>query len=291
MTDRGDPAAWLAAGGLASAGLWLGVEVAGAVDWAEAVLLATAAGLIAVAAHLAAGITQRPMLALSVPLLVGWWIAAASAVDLAATLLLAGAGGLLAGAAASVLAAGSPGRAAALTLGVALLVDRCSEVHLGSHALAVGGLAGVGPLAGAGALTVAALALGWWAQAGLAAALLHHGRTPTRAAALGMAAAPYLALVGAYGGAAGGWAGALLAHADGGPPDVVSGLVLAAVALAAGGTMAATLALTTAVWLLPQLALRVRPDLVDLAPWLAGLAATAIVVAGLRSARTESGDG
>jgi hypothetical protein len=129
-------------------------------------------------------------------------------------------------------------------------------------------------------LALAALALGWWAQSGLAAALLHHARRPEAAASLGLGPAAWLAQLGAWGGVAGGAAGAVLANAGAAPPTVATGLVLAAAALGAGGTMAATFALTTVFWFLPQLALRARPDAPDLAPWLAAGAIAVILAAG-----------
>ena len=78
------------------------------------------------------------------------------------------------------------------------------------------------------ALALAALALGWWAQAGLAAALLDAGRRPEAAPSLGLGPAPWLATIGAWGGIAGGWAGVVMAHAGAAPPSVTTGLILAA---------------------------------------------------------------
>jgi hypothetical protein len=255
---------------------------AGAVD--EALLLAAATGFAAVAAHLSAGVARRPILALSVPLLVGWWIATASTLDPVTTLVLAGAGGALAGGLAGLLAGGTAARTAALTLLLAAVAEAVSDRFADDRLAASPAVVGAEALAG---LALAALGLGWWAQAGLTAALLHHGRRPDAAASLGLATAPRLAQVGAWGGVAGGWAGAVLAQAGAAPPSVVTGLILAAAALTAGGTMAATFALTTVFWFLPQLALRARPDIPDLAPWLAAAAVAAVLAVRLRRPRDD----
>mgnify|MGYP006309114089 FL=1 len=94
----------------------------------EALLLAAAAGLAAVAAHLSAGLAQRPVLALSVPLLAGWCTASASGLDPMTTLLLAGLAGALVGALSGALAGGARRWAAALTLLFALAAERAAAL-------------------------------------------------------------------------------------------------------------------------------------------------------------------
>jgi len=277
----------IAALALTAAGVHLFRHLLGPGAGEEALLLAAAAGLAAVAAQLGAGVTRRPMLALSLPLLVGWWIATLSALDLATTLVLAGAGGALAGTVTGLAAGGAPGRAAALTLLAALAAERVSDLFAADRLAASPTVVGAEALA---ALAVAALALGWWAQAGLAAALLYHARRPAAAASLGLAPAARLAQLGAWGGVAGGWAGAVLASAGAAPPTVATGLVLLAAALVAGGTMAATFALTTVFWFLPQLALRARPDAPDLAPWLAAGAVAVLLALGAISNDDDDDD-
>jgi hypothetical protein len=288
MTRLAELVIAVAAVALAALGVHLFARRLGAGAGEEAVLLATAAVFAAVAAHLAAGIAQRPILALSVPLLVGWWIATLGPVDLVTTLLFAGAGGALAGGLCGLVAGGAPWRAGAITLLLALAAERVSDLFADDRLAASPAPVGAEMLT---AMALGALALGWWAQAGLTAALLDAGRRPEAAASLGFRTAPWLAAAGAWGGIAGGWAGAVMAHAGAAAPSVTTGLILAAAALVAGGTMAATAALTIVFWFLPQLALRAGPDVPDLAPWLAAGGVAAVLAAAAFPAREADEDG
>lgn len=271
-------ASWISAVALVAAGIGIFVRTLGigAVD--EALLLAAAAALAAAGAFLSLGLTGRPLLGLSLPLLAGWWLATTHAVGLPAVLLLAAAGGALAGLVLGLAASGGIARAAAATLALAVAADLVSDPLAADRLTASPVVNGVFWLV---VLAVAAVALGWWSQGSLAAGLLHQARAPTTAASLGVRPRPLIVLACAHGGVALGLAGAVLALAGAAPPSLATGLVLAAAAYAGGGTMAGTLALVAAIWLLPQLGARAAPSAPDLQLWLAGAAAAIMVTAQL----------
>lgn len=285
MSGRAELAPALAALAVTVAGVWAFVRLLGVGALDEGLLLAAAAGFAAVTAQLGAGLALRPVLALSLPLLAGWWIATLAALDLATTLLLAAGGGAVAGAVVGLAAAGPFWRAATVTLALALVGGRLSDAFAADRLAASPAVAGVEAVVLA---ALAALGLGWWAQHGLTGALVRHAGDAAAAARLGLALGPRLALLGGWGGLAGGAGGAVLAQAGAAPPSIATGLVLAVAALAGAGSIAVTAALTAVFWLLPQLALRARPDVPDLAPWLAGAAAVALLVGGLGAGGPEA---
>ncbi len=284
-----DAALWLVTAALVAAAILFAVQSFDATSRDGAYLVIASGALAAASAFFANGLTGRPILALSVPMLAGWWAATSVAYSLDAALGLAALSGLIAGALIGAVATTPARRTAAITLALAVLADLTSDAvgFAFDHTLGA-------PTIDSGAwialLALAAIGLGWRAEGSLAAGLLAP-RPHGGAAALGIGQRRLLALSGAIGGTAGGIAGALLAISASGPPDVVTGLVLAAAALAAGGTMAGTLALVTALWVLPQLALRATPTAIDLQLWLAGGVAIVVLVLGLAASlpRREHG--
>lgn len=267
-------ALWISAAVLVAAGVGTFVRTLGIDALDEALLLTTATALAASGAFFSLGLTARPLLGLSLPLLAGWWLATAGTGGLPLVLLVAAAGGALAGFGLGLLASGDVARAAAATLALAVVADILSDPLAADRLAASPAVDGVAWLV---LLALAAVALGWWSQGSLAAGLLHQARTPAAAAALGLRARPLVILACTFGGIGLGLAGAVLALTGAAPPSLATGLVLAAAAYAGGGTMAGTLALVAAIWLLPQLGERAAPTTPDLELWLAG-AATAFAM-------------
>lgn len=273
-------ALWIAAAAILLAALGFYAQVLGldAVD--EALVLVAAGAVAACAAFVSNGLTGKPILSLSLPLLVGWWIVIAGSLPVVLALAAAALAGAVAGGVAGLLASGPLARTAALTLALAVTADLVSDGFALDRLGQSPAVVGVGWLVGA---AIACVALAWWAEGSLAAGLLHHGRTPEAAATLGLRHGRLVVLASLLGGLAGGLAGGMLALGGTGPPDVLAGLVLAAAALGGGGTMAGTLALVGALWILPQLALRAAPEAVDLGLWLAAGVGVAVLAIGLRT--------
>ncbi|TVQ34008.1 MAG: hypothetical protein EA356_11335 [Geminicoccaceae bacterium] len=220
----------------------------------EALLLIAITALMASGAHLSIGLTKRPILALSVPLLAGWWLATYATVGPIANLAAAAGLGALAGALLGLSAGGSLARCAGLSLLLAVVVEGFAT-GLAGEPVALG--VTTFPLIAVLVLAVLGLLVGWWAEASLGAALLHRTTAADQGAAAGLRGPRLWAVATALGGSFAGLAGALLAHSGAAPPGVQLGLVLAVAAFAGGaGLLAGTLTLTAALWLLPEMLAR-----------------------------------
>ncbi|MEO1091281.1 MAG: hypothetical protein AAFX81_11635 [Pseudomonadota bacterium] len=244
----------------------------------EGLQLAAVAGLAASAAHFAIGLPGRPMLALSLPILAGWSVALAlPAASPSLTLLLAAFAGSVVGAALGPSAALRPMVCAASTLFLAVLVEVSAAGHAGSRLVAGDALAGAWQAAVA--LAAVALAVAWWSEASLGAALLRAARQPRLAANLGLPPLRLLVTSAAFGGAAAGVAGVVLAGAGSSAPSPVLGLVLAVAVLIGGaGSISGTLAAVAGLWLLPELALRALPSALGGDPLLAVVGTVALAM-------------
>lgn len=253
------------------------LEVGGG-DVADAVVLVAVTALSATAAHLAIGLTARPVLALSVPLIAGWWTATLLPATPLTALAAAALAGLVVGAGIGPAVGGSLARCAAVTLLLALVGEGLSAGFAAEH---IGGnAADVPPLPVIAGIALVALAIGWWAEGSLGAALLHRASAADRGAGVGLRAGLAWTLAMALGGVPAGLAGALLAQSGGAPPGVLIGTVLAVAALAGGlGMLGGALALTGALWLVPELLARTALVTVDVELLAAALAALALLVA------------
>ncbi len=283
-----DGSLWLAAALLALVALALGGPGADAEATSIGLLLPAAGAALALMAFLAGGIADRPILGLSMPVLAGWWAATATAWSLVPTLVLAAAAGAAAGLVLAALSTGPAARAAALSLAAAVIADIVSDHFVGEP---LPGFPAPTSAVWPALIAAACLAFGWRAEGSLAAALLHNGGDRRARGALGMHLSELLALACALGGIAGGVGGALLAAAGAGPPELATGLILAAAAFAAGGSMAGTFALTLAIWVLPKVRLGTDDPAQTISLWLAAGAVAAAVATNWYERRGERGDG
>lgn len=239
--------------------------------------LTAIAAFLAAAAHLTIGLTRRPLLGLGVPLLAGWWIAAllpSPALALPAAAL----GGLVAGGALGASAGGDHARCAAVTLLAALLAEALSNAVAGERSLLAASSNAL-PVALMLVLAALVLALGWWAEGSLAARLLRLASDWDEVAELGLDRRRLWALAAGLGGAAAGLAGAMLAAAGTAPPSAMLGLVLAVAAFAGGiGLLGPTLALTLALWLVPEALAPALADRLDVGLVAATLTTLALAI-------------
>ncbi|MFW5834327.1 MAG: hypothetical protein ACOCYE_09530 [Pseudomonadota bacterium] len=245
---------------------------------AELVLLIGIAVLLGVAAHLGIGLTQRPILALPLPLSSGWWAATAFEAAPVLALALAAGVGAAVGALVGYVARGSAARVVATTLLLALLAE---GVTLGFAANRLGGPLGAAPSpALVAGLAVLALGLGWWLQGSLLAALLDRAAALDGGETAGLDGPVLQALATGLAGAVAGLAGALIGQTGGAPPGLQLGFLLVIAAFAGGrGLLAGTLALTAAFWLLPEVLARASAVTIDVDVLALALAGLALLVA------------